>query len=48
MHWGFENWYDALKFADNLLKFHKNPNVIFMKASNSKNPDASIVYKDEK
>ncbi len=48
MHWSFETWDDAIRFSKYLQKFVKNPNVIFMKASNTKNSDDSIVYKDER
>ena len=48
MHWDFVTWHDAMEFSEKLKKFIENPNVIFMKASNSKNSDASIVYKDER
>ena len=48
MHWGFETWDDAVYFSEKLKKFVENPNVIFMKASNVKYPDISIVYKDER
>ena len=47
MHWGFESWDDAVSFSEALKKFVENPNVIFMKASNVKYPDISIIYKDE-
>ena len=48
LHWGFGTWDDAVSFSKKLEKFAKNPNVIFLKASNLKNPKASIVYKDER
>jgi len=48
MHWGFETWDDAIRFSKYLQKFVKNPNLIFMKASDIKNSDVSIVYKDKR
>jgi hypothetical protein len=48
MHWGFETWEDALKFSNIVNKYVNNPNVIYLKTSNIKNPDVSMVYKDER
>ena len=48
MHWGFETWDDAVSFSEKLDTFSNNPNVIYLKASNIKDSDASIVYKDER
>ena len=48
MHWSFDTWDEAKIFSNKLKKFDKNPNVIFMKASNTKSPDASIIYKDKR
>jgi len=48
MHWGFDDWEKAVRFSKKLKKFINNPNLIFLKASNLKNIDASIVYKDER
>jgi hypothetical protein len=48
MHWGFDEWKEAVNFSKKLKKFINNPNLILLKASNLKNMDASIVYKDER
>ncbi|MBW2251560.1 MAG: hypothetical protein JRF60_13245 [Deltaproteobacteria bacterium] len=48
MHWGFKTWDDAKSFSKKMEQFAKNPNVIFLKASNIKNSSTSIVYKDER
>lgn len=48
MHWGFDDWEEALHFSKKLKKFINNPNLILLKASNLKNIDASIIYKDER
>ena len=48
MHWGFDDWEKAVRFSKKLKKFINNPNLIFLKASNLKNIDTSIVYKDER
>lgn len=48
MHWGFKTWDDAISFSEKLKKFVENPNVIFMKARNTKYSDISIGYKDER
>ena len=48
MHWGFDDWEGAVHFSKQLKKFVDNPNLILLKASNLKNTDASIVYKDER
>ena len=48
MHWGFDDWQEALHFSKKLKKFINNPNLILLKASNLKDIDASIIYKDER
>jgi hypothetical protein len=48
MHWGFDTWDEAVHFSLKLKRFINNPNLFFLKASNRKNIDASIVYKDER
>ena len=48
MHWGFDDWKEAIHFSKKLKRFIENPNLILLKASNLKNIDASIVYKDER
>ena len=48
IYWGFETWDDAVNFSEKLKKFIDNPNLIFLKASNLKNNETSIVYKDER
>jgi hypothetical protein len=48
IHWGFETWDEAVIFSNKLKRFFNNPNLIFLKASNLKNIEASIVYKDER
>ena len=48
IHWGFDTWDEAVYFSETLKKFTNNPNLILLKASNHKNIDASIVYKDER
>ena len=48
MHWGFKTWDHAVSFSYKLKKFAENPNVILLKASNTKYSDISIVYKDER
>jgi hypothetical protein len=48
MHWGFDDWEGAVHFSKQMKKFVDDPNLILLKASNLKNMDASIVYKDER
>ncbi|MCJ7538676.1 MAG: hypothetical protein MUO88_03325 [Desulfobacterales bacterium] len=48
MHWGFEDWEEAVHFSKKLKRFINNSNLILLKASNLKNIDASITYKDER
>jgi hypothetical protein len=48
IHWGFDTWDEAVDFSKNLKKFINNPNLIYLKASNLKNLETSIVYKDER
>jgi hypothetical protein len=48
MHWGFDEWKEAVHFSKMLKRFIDNPNLILLKASNLKNMDTSIVYKDER
>ena len=48
MHWGFESWDEAVLFSEKLKRFIDNPNLILLKASNMKELDSSIVYKDER
>ena len=48
MHWGFDTWDEAVNFSMKLKRFINNPNLIFLKASDLKNIEASIVYKDER
>jgi hypothetical protein len=48
MHWGFDNWEEAVHFSKKLKRFINNPSLILLKASNLKNIDTSIVYKDER
>lgn len=48
MHWGFDDWEEAVHFSKKLKKFIYNPDLILLKASNLKNIDASITYKDER
>ena len=48
MHWDFDTWDEAVNFSEKLKRFINNPNLILLKASNHKNTDASIVYKDER
>ena len=48
MHWGFDDWKKAVHFSKKLKRFIENPNLILLKASNLKNIEASIIYKDER
>ena len=48
MHWGFDDWKEAVHFSKKLKMFIENPNLILLKASNLKNIEASIIYKDER
>jgi hypothetical protein len=48
VHWGFDDWKEAVQFSRKLKRFIDNPNLILLKASNLKNMDASIIYKDER
>jgi len=48
MHWGFDDWKKAVHFSKKLKMFIENPNLILLKASNLKNIEASIIYKDER
>ena len=48
MHWGFDDWEEAVQFSKKLKNFINNPSLILLKASNLKNMDASITYKDER
>jgi len=48
MHWGFDDWEEAVNFSKKLKRFIINPSLILLKASNLKNMGASIVYKDER
>jgi hypothetical protein len=48
MHWGFKSWDEAVLFSEKLKRFIDNPNLILLKASNMKELDSSIVYKDER
>ena len=48
MHWGFDDWEEALHFSKKLKNFINNPNLILLKASNLNNIDDSIIYKDER
>ena len=48
IHWGFDDWEKAVNFSKKLTRFISNPNLIYLKASNSKNRGASIVFKDER
>ena len=48
MHWGFKSLDDAMSFSFKLKDFLNNPNLILLKASDINNPNASIVYKDER
>ena len=48
MHWGFDDWEEAVHFSKKLKRFIENPNLILLKASNLKNIEASIIYKDER
>jgi len=48
MHWGFDDWEEAVNFSKKLKRFIENPNLILLKASNLKNIEASIIYKDER
>ena len=48
LHWGFDNWDDAVRFAERLEKYKDNKNIIYLKASNLKDSSASIVYKENR
>jgi hypothetical protein len=48
MHWGFDDWKEAVHFSKKLKRFIENPNLILLKASNLKNIETSIIYKDER
>ena len=48
MHWEFDTWNEAVNFSKKLKRFINNPNLILLKASNLKNLEASIIYKDER
>ena len=48
MHWGFDDWEEAVHFSKKLKRFINNPSLILLKASNLKKIDASIIYKDER
>ena len=48
MHWGFDDWEEAVHFSTRLKRFINNPSLILLKTSNLKNIDASIIYKDER
>ncbi|MGD2028414.1 MAG: hypothetical protein PVG86_00645 [Desulfobacterales bacterium] len=48
IHWGFDDWKEAVHFSKKPKNFINNPNLILLKASNLKNTDASIIYKDER
>jgi hypothetical protein len=48
IHWDFDIWDDAVNFTEKVKRFLDNPNLIFLKANNRRNENASIVYKDER
>jgi len=48
MHWGFDDWEEAVHFSKKLKRFINNPSLILLKASNLKNVGVSIIYKDER
>jgi hypothetical protein len=48
MHWGFDDWEEAVQFSKKLKNFINNPSLILLKASNLKNVGVSIIYKDER
>lgn len=48
IHWDFNTWDETINSAKKVKRFIDNPNLIFLKASNRNNENASIVYKDER
>ena len=48
IHWDFDTWDEAVNFAEKVKRFLDNPNLIFLKVSNRKDENASIVFKDER
>jgi hypothetical protein len=48
MHWGFDDWEEAVHFSKKLKRFINNPSLILLKASNLNNVGVSIIYKDER
>jgi hypothetical protein len=48
IHFDFNTWDKTVNSADKIKGFIDNPNLIFLKAKNRNNEDASIIYKDER
>jgi hypothetical protein len=48
LHFDFYTWNETVDSAEKIKNHIDNPNLIFLKASNRKKENASIVYKDER
>jgi len=48
IHWDFNTWDETVNSAKRVERFIDNPNVIYVKASNRNDENASVVYKDER
>lgn len=48
LHFDFNTWEETVNSAEKIKTFIDNPNLIFLKANNRNNENASIVYKDER
>jgi len=48
IHWDFNTWDEAVNSGKRVERFIDNPNLIYLKASNRNDENASVVYKDER
>ena len=48
IHWDFDTWDESVNSAKSVERFIDNPNLIYLKASNRNDENASVVYKDER
>ena len=48
IHWDFNTWDETVNSTKRVERFIDNPNLIYLKASNRNDENASVVNKDER
>jgi hypothetical protein len=48
IHWEFNTWDETVNHVRRMKGFIDNPNLVFLRANNRNDENASVVYKDER